>query len=172
MRRGQLTVVMAVMALAVAGTLAVAGYRHFGRPGPAVATAPRSSAGAPVPAGQAGPAVETNPVLAKRYAQAAVGACLAGAWRSRGYANLFHAYEGHGIVEFSTGTPAAPTGDYAGDTLIEVHVYANRSVTGMPPGSAGGPPPAALDNSALSHWGCQSGVRAGGSSRSGADVRH
>ena len=169
MPRGQMIAVSAVTALAAAaGTLAVTGY-VLGRPGQAATTAPRSPASAPVSPGTAGTALETNPALAKQYAQAAVGDCLQGAWGNKGYTTLFDAYEGHGVVEFSTGTAAAPTGDYAEDTLIEVRVYTNRSVTGLPPSSAGGPPPASLDNSALSHWGCRPGAGAAG--RSGLTAR-
>jgi hypothetical protein len=106
-------------------------------------------------------ALETNPTLAKRYAENAVGNCLENAWTGAGYSNVFDSYVSPGMVEFRTGTPAAPTGDYADDTLIDVHVYTNGTVAGIPGGVAGGPPPAADDDAALRHWGCTPGRPAG-----------
>ena len=99
-------------------------------------------------------ALETNPTLAKHFAENTVGDCLENAWTGAGYSNVFDSYVGPGVVEFRTGTPAAPTGDYADATLIDVHVYTNGTVVGIPGGVAGGPPPAADDNAALDHWGC------------------
>jgi hypothetical protein len=154
-------VVSAAALIAAAGLLLVTGYVHFGKPARVVpvagsaARSPRPASDSASPAAAAAAAaLETDPAAAKRYAEAAVGDCLEGAWGNAGYVNLFDTYQGHGVVEFSTGTANAPTGDYADDTLIDVHVYTNGTVAGMPGGSAGGPPPAALDNAALSYWGC------------------
>jgi hypothetical protein len=102
-------------------------------------------------------ALETDPVLAKRYAENAVGSCLQNAWGNAGYPNVFDSYVSAGVVEFRTGTSDAPTGDYADDTLIDVYVYTNGTVVGMPGGAAGGPPPATDDNAALDYWGCSPG---------------
>ena len=105
-----------------------------------------------------GAALETNSTLAKQLAENAVGDCLENAWTGAGYSNMFDSYVGPGVVEFRTGTAAAPTGDYADDTLIDVHVYANGTVVGIPSGTAGGPPPpSADDDAALDHWGCAPG---------------
>jgi hypothetical protein len=108
-----------------------------------------------------GAALETNPALAKQFAENAVGDCLENAWTGAGYSDMFDSYAGPGVVEFRTGTAAAPTGDYADDTLIDVHVYTNGTVVGIPGGTGGGPPPSTDDNGALDHWGCAPGHSAG-----------
>jgi hypothetical protein len=103
-------------------------------------------------------ALEINPTLAKRYAEDAVGSCLQNAWANAGYPSVFDAYLGRGAVEFRTGTPANPTGNEADTTLIDVHVYADGKVAGMPPAGAGGsPPPSKPDNETLAYWGCSPG---------------
>lgn len=52
-------------------------------------------------------ALETNPTLAKHFAENTVGDCLENAWTGAGYSNVFDSYVGPGVVEFRTGTPAA-----------------------------------------------------------------
>jgi hypothetical protein len=94
--------------------------------------------------------------LAQKFAEQAVGNCLETAWTNDGYPSLFDSYIGNGVVQFSTGTSASPTGNFSSDTLIDVRVDADGSVTGMPPGGAGGPPTASAD-SALDYWGCHPG---------------
>jgi hypothetical protein len=132
-------IVLAAAILAAGGVLAARELRPPGRD-----SAPggeSTSAAAPSPARAAGTAAapETNPTLAKLYAENAVGSCLEGAWGNAGYANMFDQYAGNGVVRFSTGTRAAPTGSAQARTLISLRVYANRSVS---------------DNAALDHWGC------------------
>ena len=104
-----------------------------------------------------GAVLETSPTLAKQFAENAVGNCLENAWTGAGYSNVSDSYVSPGVVEFRTGTVAAPTGDYADDTLIDVHVYTNGTVVGIPGGTGGGPPPSTDDNAALDHWGCAPG---------------
>jgi hypothetical protein len=96
--------------------------------------------------------IETSPTVAERYGESAVGNCLQNVWANAGYENIFDAYSGNGIVEFSTGTRADPTGNYAADTVIDLRVYTNRTVIGVV--SAGADQPAKPSNSALEHWGC------------------
>jgi hypothetical protein len=168
-------IAVATALVAITGTLLVTGYVHFGRQGPATGSVTRGSAipsSSPSAIATLTPAtvssvtpgtaaLETNPVLAKQYAEKAVGNCLEGAWGNAGYTSMFDSYHGNGVVEFRTGTPASPTGDDANVTLIDVHVYANGKVNGMGSGGAtGGPPPAGKDNAALAYWGCQPSKRA------------
>jgi hypothetical protein len=159
----------ATAVVAIAGTLVATGYVHFGKS--AQATSSRAS-GSPAASSRPSPittstpatvssvspgsaALETNPTLAKQYAEKAVGNCLEGAWGNAGYTSMFDSYLGHGVVEFRTGTAANPTGDAANVTLIYVHVYTSGQVVGMGPGGAtGGPPPPEKDNVALAYWGC------------------
>jgi hypothetical protein len=155
---------------AIAGTLVVTGYVHFGKQAQTTgrqlssnATVSHSPSAMPtitpstvssVTSGTA--TLETDPALAKQYAEKAVGNCLESAWGNQGYTSMFDSYLGHGVVEFRTGTPENPTGDYADVTLIDVHVYANGQVKGMGPGGgAGGPPPSGHLNAALAYWGCR-----------------
>lgn len=163
----------ATAVVAVAGTLVATGYVHFGKQAQAIQTSSRAT-GSPSPSAMATirPAVvssvapgvaalETNPVLAKQYAERAVGNCLESAWGNAGYTSMFDSYLGNGVVEFRTGTPVDPTGNDATVTLIEVHVYTNGKVIGMGTGGAtGGPPPPGKDNAALAYWGCRPSKRA------------
>jgi hypothetical protein len=160
MRGYQIVLIAAGAALAaMSATLVVTGYVHVGKPGHdahhliagSTAPAPRPS---PVNASRAPATLETNPALAMRYAENAVGSCLQNAWGNAGYTNVFDSYRASGVVEFSTGTLASPTGNYGDATLIDVHVYTDRKVTGMAGGGAGGPPPTGVDNGALNHWRC------------------
>jgi hypothetical protein len=120
-------------------------------------TTPRMEVRAAVlPAGTSAPAsgTETSPALARRYAQRAVGGCLARAWRQAGFASSFASYAGHGRVQFATGSPSSPTGNFAQATLITVRVYHDGSVAGLPDSAQGAEGRQAVDNRMLAHWGC------------------
>ncbi len=99
---------------------------------------------------------QTNPLLAKKYAEQSVGNCLEIVWSNYGNATMFDSYLGNGVVQFSTGTSASPTGNFAEDTLIDVRVDADGSVTGIPAGGAGAPPAGPTDSD-LDYWGCHPG---------------
>lgn len=160
--------------VAIAGTLVATGYVQFGKQAQATGVQASSRAISPSPSATATlhpvvvssvapnvAALETNPTLAKQYAEKAVGNCLESAWGNAGYTNMFDSYLGNGVVEFRTGTLASPTGDGANVTLIEVHVYADGKVKGMGTGGAtGAPPPPGKDNAALAYWGCRPSKRA------------
>lgn len=159
MRGYKIVLMVAATALAAVGaTLAVTGYLHFGRPGHSgQSVIARSTASAPSPshinASQAAEKLETNPTLAKVYAENAVGHCLQQAWGNAGYQNVFDQYVGHGMVEFRTGTPANPTGSFGEATLIDVLVYTDGKVAGMAGGGAG--QAQQVSNAALDYWGCR-----------------
>lgn len=164
MRGYQIALVAAASALvAVAGTLVATGYVHFGKPGhgsrAAVSVTPVPG-GVPTGARDVAATLEADPALAKRYAERQVGNCLENAWGNLGYTDMFDSYRGKGIVEFSTGTLANPTGNYASMTVIDVHVYTDGRVKGIAAGSGGGPPPAGSNNASLDYWGCPPDGRA------------
>jgi hypothetical protein len=144
---------------AAAGALALAACAGgpAGNAAARQAAAPRMAVQAAVlPAGASAPAsgTETNPALARRYAQRAVGGCLAEAWRKAGLGHSFGSYAGHGRVQFATGSPSRPTGNFAQATLITVRVYHDGSVAGLPDSGQGAEGRLAVDNRALTHWGC------------------
>jgi hypothetical protein len=147
------------MLAAAAGALGLAacGGGAAGSGTARTAATPRMTVQAVVlPAGASAPAsgTETNPALARRYAQRAVGGCLAQAWRKAGFGHSFGSYAGHGTVQFATGSPSRPAGNFAQATLITVRVYHDGSVAGLPDSAQGAEGRLAVDNRALTHWGC------------------
>lgn len=139
------TAVLAALILTVGAILSV----RILHPGQAVdhARAVARSASAPLPslrysaihASKAASTPETNPTLAMRYAENAVGNCIESALLNAGYTTIFDQYAGNGMVHFSTGTQGHPTGSTAARTLISVQVYTNSTVA---------------DNATLDFWGC------------------
>ncbi|MDA8322655.1 MAG: hypothetical protein M0030_23005 [Actinomycetota bacterium] len=131
---------VAAAAILTAGVVVSVRILHSGQPprSPARVTVPLeryAHLAAPVPAD----APETDPALAAKYAEGAVGSCLLQAWGNAGYNNVFARYTSAGVVEFSTGSAANPTGTAAARTLIFVRVFADHTVA---------------DNAALDYWGC------------------
>jgi hypothetical protein len=134
------TTVLVAAILSGGAILATRSVSQQSQSAPAGAVDAPTAAASTIDAKRAAASPETDPTRAKLYAENAVGSCLQQAWANIGYPNVFDQYAGKGIVQFSMGTAANPTGSTEATTLVSVHVFENGTIS---------------DNSALDHWGCK-----------------